>query len=552
VTSSLSSPSLPVRPRGAGFARIALGMSLAASLLFGCGGAAKGPAEPDKPAAPQPQDLVIAVDKPVALTGVQWQPDALGRPSLKFVEVKNKKLDVEKQRNVYKKAKANQKQAEAQILVALIYQSIRGEKDPAKARALVDEARTTLRDARGIAGDQVQQLTLHNLASLEIGAGDFAAASELYKETLTRFPQGEHLTSAKAWLAYTQLRLGQNADAAKTLEGLAPAPDAPEVSYVLAWTRWRTGDFPGAAEAIKSSVTGWRSVSSRPLVERDASVMMARGGTSVDDAVKLFVDANQNQRDATYVALFKLHAAYAAAGRFGDAVVILDRAAARVGEKIPVQDQAKFYIQQANYVLRATLDPAKFVEFQKKALETYAVCADKCTKEEHEEGAATTRDYGKFFDGIFRTSRDERFYEPALALYALYVALPNRPDTAEVTRYVEEAKASKAAAEAPPGKHDPGFMLPLLGLHDVDVQACYENVLITEPTVGGELSFTAEINVAGEVTGVSTDPAAGAAGLAKVAGCVAERAKAWKFPTRTLPGTTRLTGKYTLAPAAGK
>jgi hypothetical protein len=50
------------------------------------------------------------------------------------------------------------------------------------------------------------------------------------------------------------------------------------------------------------------------------------------------------------------------------------------------------------------------------------------------------------------------------------------------------------------------------------------------------------------VKGASTDPKAGLADMAAVAGCVAEHAKTWKLPKRGVPGMTRIKATYSFGP----
>jgi hypothetical protein len=59
---------------------------------------------------------------------------------------------------------------------------------------------------------------------------------------------------------------------------------------------------------------------------------------------------------------------------------------------------------------------------------------------------------------------------------------------------------------------------------------------------------TLEIDVAGGVKGSSTDPKAGQADLAAVAGCVEKAARTWKIPKRGMPGATRVKLTYVMAP----
>jgi len=529
--------------------RALLGAGLAAGLVA-CGGAqepkpAPPPAEPPPPAT---EDQSIDLD-PQPLQGMQWQPEGLGRPGMLLVEAP-KKLTVDKQRATYKKAKPDQREAEGQLLVTLLYEASKAEKDATKSKALIEEARTVLRDLRAGAKGTAQLVTLRMLAVLELVNGDYAAAAELYQEALTRFAEGEHVVPTRTWLAYSQLRLGQNAEALATVAGLTPSVEQPELSYVIAWAKWRAGDGPGAAEAIAAAARGWKAPGFKQAIDRDTWILLARGGAAVEDAIKVVVDANQNLRDATWEGLFKLHSAFVAAGRFADGVVILDKAAERVGDKIPPQDLAKFRLLQADYTLRASLAPDRVVAFQKQALATYATCAAKCTAKEHEEAASRTRNLATFFDTIYRTTRDEHFYGPATELYGLYLELPGRTDTAEVKKFLDDMKLVKAAPQQDVGRHDAGFIGTLAKVREVEVQSCYEAVIAGDAKAAGALTVTLEIAANGEVQGVATDPAAGEAGLAKVAACAAAKIKAWQFPARTKPGTTRVKIPYQLAPFA--
>jgi predicted negative regulator of RcsB-dependent stress response len=236
--------------------RAALALAAAAALA-GCGGASGKAAEPEAPPAPTTEDQTFQAEKPTVLQGSQWSPDGLSRPSLLFSENK-KKVTLDKQRAIFKKAKPAQKEAEAQLLATLLFQAIKNEKEQAKIAALVEEARGAFREVRGAAGDQVQLPTLRNLAALELGAGDLAAAGQIYTEALAKFADSEHAPTLKTWLALVQLRQNQNAEALATLQGLTPAPATPELSYVIAWAKWRAGDNAGAIEAISAASRGWK------------------------------------------------------------------------------------------------------------------------------------------------------------------------------------------------------------------------------------------------------------------------------------------------------
>ena len=110
-------------------------------------------------------------------------------------------------------------------------------------------------------------------------------------------------------------------------------------------------------------------------------------------------------------------------------------------------------------------------------------------------------------------------------------------------------KAMKAAY----GTHDKGAIGALLGRHNQEVQACYEQGLAANPKLGGSLVVNLESDQTGAIKGATTQPAAGLQDMAMVAGCVAARAKSWNLPKRAngngAPGVTRIKLTYSMSVA---
>jgi hypothetical protein len=79
-----------------------------------------------------------------------------------------------------------------------------------------------------------------------------------------------------------------------------------------------------------------------------------------------------------------------------------------------------------------------------------------------------------------------------------------------------------------------------------EVLACYEARLQGERTLGGTLTVRLEVDRDGAVTGVTTEPARGLAGMAAVAACVEDRARAWPLPSRPRPGVARISLPFIL------
>ena len=78
------------------------------------------------------------------------------------------------------------------------------------------------------------------------------------------------------------------------------------------------------------------------------------------------------------------------------------------------------------------------------------------------------------------------------------------------------------------------------------VLVCYEARLQGERALGGALTVRLEVDQAGLVSGVTTEPAAGLASMAAVATCVEGQARTWSFPTRPRPGVARISLPFVL------
>ncbi|HLL24774.1 MAG TPA: AgmX/PglI C-terminal domain-containing protein, partial [Kofleriaceae bacterium] len=102
------------------------------------------------------------------------------------------------------------------------------------------------------------------------------------------------------------------------------------------------------------------------------------------------------------------------------------------------------------------------------------------------------------------------------------------------------------------GTHDKDAIRVLAERHNLEVSACYEGVLVSNPKLGGNLVLNIESDQSGAIKGASTEPKGGVADMAAVAACVTDAAKAWKLPKRGMPGNTRIKLTYQLSPNARK
>ena len=65
-----------------------------------------------------------------------------------------------------------------------------------------------------------------------------------------------------------------------------PTDKTPELAYVTAWAKWRTGDDAGAWQAIIMARKGWRiSMPGRDALDRDVLLFAGRTGVTMTDAV---------------------------------------------------------------------------------------------------------------------------------------------------------------------------------------------------------------------------------------------------------------------------
>ncbi|HTJ45430.1 MAG TPA: tetratricopeptide repeat protein [Kofleriaceae bacterium] len=522
--------------------------------LAACGGTTKTGTTPEGSGGgtdkkPNGTDLTIDLDV-VPLKGLVFTPEAMGRPPMLLVEEK-KKQTLDKDRADYAKAPdLETKKLAVNVLATALYQESKKQKDDAKEKALRDEAKKDLNEIRAAAASAggANEVSLRMLVVFDMIDQDYAAAADVYQELLKRFPTSDKALDDKAWLALCYLRLGKNADALATLSGLQPDPAHPEAAYVMAWAKWRGGDNAGAVAAITASAQGWKDGSNKPALVRDLLILLGRGGAPADGALKTVQAFYQGK--APVSVLYNLHNAYAYAGRWADAIEVLENIIKTVPEQIAKNDLPKFRSQQAQYSVRL-LAADQVASYEKQAMEAYAACGDKCTAQELDDGYKALRGLAITFHAIYATSMDERFYGPAKELYELYDALPGRADAEEMKKHESDLEAAKKAAKPGTGTHDKSIIGPLLAQqHAQEIQACYEAALAADASVSGMLGLTIDFDATGKVAGATSNPPPGKEGLARVGACASEAAKGWMLPARTIPGKTIVNAKFELAPAA--
>jgi len=500
-------------------------------------------------AATSPGDSNIDITPPTDIKGLVFEPDAMYLPAWMIYDPKNKKMTLDKQRDVFAKTKDPlQKEAQAAVLASMLYNKAKSESDEGKKKEMFNEARQALRDAAQLSADKVDEVTLQLLGRYELLLDDYANAEKAWSALVTKLPKDKEVAFNRAWWAYTLLRQYKNADALAAV-GTDPLTEkTPELAYVTAWAKFRSGDHAGAWPAILLAAKGWGSNPGRELVDRDVYLFAGRTDVPFETAAQgmMPIYVGKGGVDLQYELYSKLGlSAYQFAGRWADGVKALDKAISVAGPKVPDKDLPIMRYQQADYTVRLD-DPATAAKLAQQALDALPKCAS-CKPQDIENIAESVYVMGRLFHILYATSNDERFYQPAHDLYG--ASLPKMTDQKQKTQGESDSgmlEGTKKNMRPTVGTHEKSALGALLSRHNQEVQACYELVLGTNPKLGGNLVVNLDADQTGTVKGASTEPKAGLADMSAVAGCVAEHAKQWRLPKVPHNITTRVKLTYAL------
>ncbi|HVK78709.1 MAG TPA: hypothetical protein VM734_35660 [Kofleriaceae bacterium] len=509
-------------------------------------------------ATPKSEDLSAEMQK-VALAGTIFRPEAIAPMNMVLVRP-SKKLTVDQQRAAWKKAVKNPKlplanrATEAQILATVLWDA--GKAKPVERPALLAEAREALAALHRAAAGQLDVTSLEMAAALALAVNDRPGATPYLDELIARFPGEPAGVTARSQRAFHLLQAGDDAAAAALLTGVDLATAPAELAYVIAWSRFRARDLPGASTAIAAAIKGWTNETYRKPIVRDFLIITARAGAAPADAAATLAalpwapatgteaDKAIALRNLRYDLTYKLSQAYGLAGRPELAAATIELALAVVGDKAQPADVVVYRLEQAEYLRRA----GKITELA-AAWRAARAALDQCA------AACTAGDRKGFGDGlatravelhtVFATTGDVRYQAAAKALYELFAALPDRADAEQVGQYAADFAATTAPDTG--AQYADGLVAPLSARLQ-EIAGCYEEILQGERALAGTLALILEIDQAGAVTGVATDPAGGDAGLAAVARCAETRARGWTLPARPRPGVARIKTIYELSP----
>jgi hypothetical protein len=515
-----------------------------------------GPNDGQKPPEPQSEDITLDPFEEVSLSGARVAPAGLTVPGMVRVRPR-RKTTIDKQRKAYAAAKPDRKALEAEILVTMLWEeseAIQGKDtstaaDKEKAKAMRAEAIQTLRDARASLGEQADPVLLQMVFTIELMQNNEKDALEAGKELMSRHPDSDSAKATAPWIVQYLLRDGQTDEAAAIVEGwnldqLNPGADAGR-AYGMAWVAFRKGEHDKAGKAIAWAAENWKSTATQPAIERDLVLMLTRPGTPVDDAADVAAQLAGGKKELQYILLYRLYEGYEAAGYSEYAAQALEKALQARGDEVPLGERVIIRQRQSNNYLIAH-QPARTAEVLIAAYKDVGPCGEPC-KGKEQEIPDQIKKLALHFHTTYTTTQDAEYYEPAKKLYEFYIGL-NPADAATIKSYLTQLEETKERMAANMGKHDKTTMEWSTAVRSPVVKACYENALLTEPELKGTLRLMLDIDSSGEVAGATTEPAAGEEGLAAVGACVQERARAWKFPSRSKPGTTKVTRSYALSP----
>ena len=539
---------------------------VALATLGACGGPQEEAIKPgDIATVPNPQvtrkvtsgDVAFELP-PVEVKGVIYEPSALDRPGMPLVQAK-RATTKDKQRALVQSSKDPvAKQAQAAILATMLYLETKNE-SPEKARDKYKEARDLLRDVAQQVGDkQIDEITLRLLGSYEIilAADDkradeqqkgYAAAEKAWADLIDKDPKAKEVAESRAWLAYAQLRQFKNAEALTSVGTDKLDEKEPELAYVTAWAKLRAGDGGGAWQAIAVAARGWGQRTRHDDLEREVLWFAGRTNTAPEQAVSLITGALAKATLQQYELIAKLGlSGYAGAGRWAAGVAALERAVSLAGAVVPPNDLPVIRYSEADFSVRLDA-PDAAAKYAKQALDALDACGSKCTAKDKADTTQGVYLMGRLFHILYATANDHTYYEPAHQLYDLTIPKLDPTNQAQAQNDLKKLETTLRNMKVGTGTHDKSALGALLPRHNVEIQACYEQVLMTNRKLVGTVAVNLESDATGAIKGVSTEPKAGAADLSAVAGCAAERAKAWKLTKRGMPGNTRIKVPFALS-----
>lgn len=498
-------------------------------------------------------DVSIELDK-VTLSGTLYGPAAMSGPGMPLVDAK-RALTIAQQKSAVSNARDPvTKQAQSAILATMLYREAKeaGKKgDRPKEKELWTEARKVMRDAAAAAGKDVDELTFRLLGSYELLLEDYPAAEKAWADLIAKNPKDKEVPSHRVWQAFSLIKQGKNAEALALIKDEPLTDTQPERAYLTAWAKWRTGDQPGAWQAMVVAAKGWTEPQTKGDLEFEAMLLATRAKLPFAQVLPdLYTVYNAKQPAAQYEVLKTTYKAYAGAGRWIEGVAAIEEAIKVMGAQLSPADRPFLRYSQADYTVRLDT-PDVVARYAKQAIEALAQCP-KCSDKDKQSLVFGLVDMARRFQWFYATANDVRYYQPAHDIFEWTIPLVDPARRQEVSTDAKKLQDTLKNMRVGTGTHSKEAIKLLVEPHHQEVLACYETGLVVNPKLGGTLVLTLDSDQTGAIKGVATEPAGGQADLAAVASCVAERAKTWNLPKRGMAGTTRIKATFSLALKAAK
>src|SRR5262249_24213766 len=145
----------------------------------------------------------------------------------------------------------------------------------------------------------------------------------------------------------------------------------------------------------------------------------ARTNVAFTDAMPQLLAVLAKDKARQYEVLAKLGPlGYGFAGRWAEGEAAIDQAVKVAGSTVPPQDPPRLRYAQATFA--APLDaPDQAAAFAKQVLDALPPCGTKCSDKDKDDVVQALYGMGRLFHGVYATSDDQRYFQPAHDLYTM-------------------------------------------------------------------------------------------------------------------------------------
>ncbi len=478
-------------------------------------------------------ELEASVMLPHALSSLEWPAPPVDRP-------------VATQRRRFAAAGPDARQKEAAALAtALWYSQASGSAAETTAR---EEARTMLRGV--VAAGGASETVLAMLTVAERALGDAPASAKIYDELILRFPQSPRAWRYRAVRAWLELQAQDTQRAAEIVDGadLGSAETPSAVYYVAGWIALRQGEQTKAHALLITAIQRWDDLWSWDTVRHEAFQIAALAGVKPDYMRQIVAEVvngppkreagTTNKRIRTVVRngrttrvteessieyskewlTLELGQAYAKWGNATDATELLQHA---VGGDPYTNAVVSYELMK---LALAENHPAAVVAHARATQRaiTKAIAESSASGVGELEAAleATSARLAAQFATFAQFSGIAEYRDASVALATIgkiQPPVPTQPSSAAYQRGVLDAQLAWTRSR---------------------LLACYAAPLQSQAAFDGSITFDLTPGEHGAAILANLTPAAGDAGLARVAGCVSRVIASWRLPPAPNASTT--------------